>query len=335
MHRARDGDIADAGRDARARVTALATRTLDRCLACGGGRLAPLPLAYDYRDTRFPLVRCRTCGMRFLAVQPTADAYASLYDAAYFESEFRCGRCDTTSDDESAFVAENRGLLDAFAALGGAALRLGDAAGPRAGAPAPTLLDVGCAAGWLVKHAGERGWSARGVELSPAAVATARAHGLDVIEGDLVSARLPAGSFDLIYMGDVLEHVPDCRAVMDEVARLLKPGGCLYLRGPITTHSLGRSLALALWRAIGKTQVLREPPYHLWEFTPRPLARLARAAGLEVVRIRQSKIPPGRARGEKSALQRAALVLIDSVNVPITALLNVRGDRIVMAARRP
>jgi SAM-dependent methyltransferase len=303
----------------RAESTPLSTRTLDRCLACGGTRLAPLPLAYEHRGARFPLVECRACGMRFLATQPTAEAYASLYDATYFESEFRCGRCDTTSDDEAAFVAENRGLLDAFAALGASG----------------RLLDVGCAAGWLLKHAGERGWEARGVELSPAAVATARSHGLDVIQGDLIGARLPAASFDLVFMGDVLEHVPDCRAVLDEVARVLRPGGLLYLRGPITTHSLGRSLALGAYRWLGRTIVLREPPYHLWEFTPGPLARLARASGLEVVRMRQSKIPPGRARGEKSALQRAALAAIDAVNVPLTALFNARGDRIVMVARRP
>ena len=108
---------AEVGR-AGASAPPMSVRTLARCLACGGERLTALPLAYEYRGTRFPLVECRRCGMRFLATQPTAQAYASLYDATYFEREFRCGRCETTSDDESAFVAENRGLLDDFAALG-------------------------------------------------------------------------------------------------------------------------------------------------------------------------------------------------------------------------
>jgi SAM-dependent methyltransferase len=156
-----------------------------------------------------------------------------------------------------------------------------------------------------------------------------------VIHGDLPSARLPAASFDLIYMGDVLEHVPDCHAVLDEVARVLAPGGLLYLRGPITTNSLARRIGLALFALAGRDIVLREPPYHLWEFTPGPLKRLARASALEVVSFRQGKIAPGRPHGAKSAAQRAAMAALDALNVPLTRLGNVLGDRAVMIARRP
>jgi hypothetical protein len=135
-------------------------------------------------------------------------------------------------------------------------------------------------------------------------------------------------------MGDVLEHVPDCLAVLVEAVRLLKTGGHLYLRGPITTNSLARRLALALYGATGRTIVLREPPYHLWEFTPGPLEHLFASAGLEVVTARQSKIPPGRAHGEKSALQRLAMGVVDTLNLPLTRLLNAAGDRIVMVGRK-
>src|SRR5439155_10934207 len=131
------------------------------------------------------------------------------------------------------------------------------------------------------------------------------------------------------------EHVPDCRAVVDEVARLLRSSGHLVLRGPITTHSLARRLALAAYRLAGRTIVLREPPYHLWEFTPRSLRVLLRSAGLEIVSARQSKIPPGRAHGEKSALQRAVMAGLDAINLPLTRVFNVAGDRIVIVARRP
>jgi SAM-dependent methyltransferase len=292
---------------------------LDRCLACGGQRLRPLALAYLHRAQRFPLVECGACGMRFLGVQPSPRALAEFYDAAYFESEYRCGRTLASSFDEEAFRGETGGLLDAFAALGASGL----------------LLDVGCASGWLLKHAAQRGWQAQGVEIAPDAVAHARAQGLDVFQGDLLAARFPAAHFDLVYMGDVLEHAHDCRAVVDEAARILKPGGLIYLRGPITTHSLARSLALGLYGALGRTLVLREVPYHLWEFRPGSLRRLMEDAGLRVVRMRQSKIPPGRARGRKSALERAMMAAIDAVNLPLTTIFNVRGDRVVMVARKP
>lgn len=292
---------------------------LDHCLACGGRRLRPLALAYLHGGQRFPLVECRSCGMRFLGIQPSPRALAEFYDAAYFEGEFRCGRTSASSFDEEAFREETGGLLDAFAVLGARG----------------RMLDVGCATGTLIKHAIERGWQAQGVEIAPEAVAHARAQGLDVFRGDLLAARFPTAHFDLVYMGDVLEHAHDCRVVVDEVARILKPGGLFYLRGPITTHSLARSLALAAAGAVGRTLVLREVPYHLWEFRPGSLRRLTEVAGLRVVRMRQSKIPPGKARGQKSALERALMAVIDTLNLPLTTIFNVRGDRVVMVARKP
>ena len=295
----------------------LPTRSLDRCLACGGDSLAALPLRYEHRGT-FPLVECRRCGMRFLRVQPTDEGLRELYGADYFQRDFRCGRCAVDSFHEQAFRDENRALVDAFARL----------------RPPGRLLEVGCATGWLLKHATERGWDAVGVELSSAAVAHARSLGLQVHEGGLPGVSLPASSFDVAYLGDVLEHVPDCRATLAEVARVLEPGGFLYLRGPITTHSLARELALRGVALAGGSIVLREPPYHLWEFTPRSLRALAADVGLTVVELKQSKIPPGNAHGEKSALQRFAMAAIDAVNVPITRVLGAWGDRVVLVAQK-
>jgi len=293
--------------------------TLDRCLACGGRGLRSLPLAYTHGGRRYPLIECRACGMRFLNPRPSPAALARFYDAGYFESDFRCGRSSASSFDDAAFRRENDGLLDVFASLG---------------APG-RLLDVGCATGGLLAQAIERGWHAEGVEIAPAAAAHARSRGLTVFEGDLIGAHFPEARFDLVYLGDVLEHVPDCRAVVLEVARILAPGGRLYLRGPITTHSLARSLALAFSRTSGRTLTLDEVPYHLWEFTPRSLGRLVQSAGLRVERMRQSKIAPGHAHGRKTAFERAAMAGLDALNLPLTAWFNVRGDRVVLIARKP
>lgn len=308
-----------AGNAGLAGISPASTRVLESCLACGGREIARLALRYEHQGVAYPLMECARCGMRFLGVQPQGAALEALYAEPYFEADYRCGRSASSSFDERPFRAENQGLLDAFASL----------------APPGRLLDVGCASGWLLKHAAERGWKATGVEPSPAAAEFARSLGLDVRHGDLVVARFEPGRFDLVYMGDVLEHVPDCRATLAEVARVLAPGGFLYLRGPITTHSLARGLGLALYRALGRDIVLREPPYHLWEFTPGSLRRLVEAVGLEGIRLRQSKIPPGRVRGQKSPWQRAAIWALDAVNAPLTQAFDVRGDRVVLVARKP
>jgi len=173
----------------------------------------------------------------------------------------------------------------------------------------------------------------RGVELSGDAVTRARGLGLDVFHGDLAGAGFPADFFDLVYMGDVLEHVPDCRATLVEVARVLRPAGHLYLRGPITTNSLARRVGLSLYGRY-RPIVLEEPPYHLWEFTPGSLRRLAVSAGLAVVSLRQSKIPPGRPHGRKRPVERLAMNLLDAVNAPLTRAFNVLGDRVVLIAQK-
>lgn len=296
------------------------TRTLDACLACGHeGGFMPLAMQYEWAGVAFPLVECPMCTMRFLRVQPEGESLAALYSAEYFRADFRCGRSDTHSFDEAAFRAENAGLLERFERFRGAG----------------RLLEVGCASGWLLKHAAERGWRVTGVELSPEAVAHARGLGLDVHQGTLGDAKLPARAYDLVFMGDVLEHVPDCRETAEQVAERLAPGGHFFLRGPITTHSLARTLALRAYELVGRTITLAEPPYHLWEFTPESLRRLLKAVGLEVVELEQAKIPPGRPHGRKSALQQAAMRAIDAVNVPLTRRFNARGDRLVLVARRP
>lgn len=298
---------------------ALATRTLERCLACGGTSLAPLAMRYEWNGLAFPVTECRTCGMRFLRVQPVGETLAKMYSAEYFEVDFRCGRSDARSVDEAAFRAENAGLLDRFERYRGAG----------------RLLEVGCASGWLLKHAGERGWNVTGVELSPEMVAHARGLGVNVHEGTLDTVALPEGAFDLVYMGDVLEHVPDCRDTAARVAKLLAPGGHFFLRGPVTTYSLARRAGLSLYALAGREIVLREPPYHLWEFGTGSLAKLMAAVGLEVVGMEQAKIAPGSAGGRKRGPARAAMAALDALNVPITRACNAFGDRVVLVARKP
>lgn len=294
------------------------TRALSSCLACSGDRLKPLAMTYVFFDQRFPAAECADCGMRFLRIQPAGATLERMYSAEYFDTDFRCGRSEARAGDEEAFRAENDGLLDRFEPFRGSG----------------RLLDLGCAEGLLVKRACERGWRAIGVEMSSDAVERARAMGLTVHLGTLDTVNIPDSSLDIVYMGDVLEHVPDCRRTVAQVARVLAPGGHLILRGPTTTHSIARSAALAVFGALGREIVLREPPYHLWEFTPRSLKRLLSTEGFEVTLLEQHKIPPGSPHGRKSKLQQAVLFVVDCLNEPITRLTNSLGDRVFLVAKQ-
>jgi SAM-dependent methyltransferase len=293
--------------------------TLVQCPVCGADRLRRVGFHYHYQGHDFPAAQCEGCGVRFLQARPDDESLAALYAGGYFERDYRCGHAGADYfASEQAYRAEDEGLLEDFARH----------------VPVGRLLEVGCAGGWLLKHARERGWQVAGVEVSPEAVRHARSLGLEVAQGDLARAGLPGESFDLVYMGDVLEHVPDCRRTLVEVARVLRHGGVLYLRGPITTHSLARRLALTAAGATGRSLRVEGPPYHLWEFTPSSLRMLLELTGFQPVEMRQSKVPASLDRPGKTGLQRAAMFALDTVNRPLTRALNVLGDRITVVARR-
>jgi len=117
------------------------------------------------------------------------------------------------------------------------------------------------------------GWQAEGVELNRQSAAFCRSSGLTVHHGDLASARFPSASFDVITARHVIEHIPTPHQFMAELARLLKPGGCLVVETP-NFSSLGWALFGTKWYATGI-------PYHLMLFSTGNLALLARRHGLE------------------------------------------------------
>jgi SAM-dependent methyltransferase len=316
-------------------VERLATVPLRRCPGCGRSEgtdpdrragYRPLPFAYRFAGAEFPGGECPQCGLRGLVVQPAPHEFGRLYAREYFAGgDVRCGHVGD-------YFAERTALLtDAVDVLHDA---IDPAAHPHTGGVPGRLLELGCATGVLLEAAQRRGWTVQGVEYSADAAEEAERHGVPVFVGPLEEARLPEESFDVAFLGDVLEHVPDPAAVLRHVAWLLAPGGALVLRGPMATNSLARRMGLAASRALGRTWRLDEPPYHLWEFTPGPLRALVASAGLTVERFVQSKTPPSRTR-RRGPLVGPVLTALDTVNVAWTAATNGLGDRCLLVARRP
>lgn len=122
------------------------------------------------------------------------------------------------------------------------------------------LLDVGCATGaFLSEMKRQPGWTVMGIEPSSVATRYVREEvDVDVVQGVLNDAPFAPASFDAITMWDVLEHVYDPRTVLDEVARLLRPGGVFVVNHP-NLDSIDRRLFGAFWLGY-------ELPRHLYLF---------------------------------------------------------------------
>jgi SAM-dependent methyltransferase len=102
------------------------------------------------------------------------------------------------------------------------------------GTPSGRLLEVGCGEGDFLCEAEAAGYEVLGVEYSSAACATANdrlKHGR-VEQGELADAKLPDSHFDVCVLNDVIEHVRDPIAFLQEIRRVLRPGGALFIATP-------------------------------------------------------------------------------------------------------
>ena len=145
------------------------------------------------------------------------------------------------------------------------------------------VLDLGCGAGRFVAALREAGADAVGIELAAAALERARrnAAGADLrlLEPD-GSLPLGHGEVDLVWCSEVLEHVPDTAALLNEVRRVLKRGGRLLVTVP--DHGRLRRTLIALARH----EVHYDPlGQHVRFYTRRSLERTLQATGFTEIRI--------------------------------------------------
>lgn len=89
------------------------------------------------------------------------------------------------------------------------------------------ILDAGCGEGALSRRLAEAGYHVTSIDADPAAVAAARSAGVPAMRADL--ARFDDEPFDAVVMLLSLHHMHPLHRVLDQVARLLRPGGMLVL----------------------------------------------------------------------------------------------------------
>ena len=97
--------------------------------------------------------------------------------------------------------------------------------------PGPRALDFGCGSGNVTAHLGELGMDVTAADVSPEFLrAVGRRFGVPTVQlngRDL--AGVPDASFDLVAAYSVLHHIPDYLASVRELARVVRPGGVVYI----------------------------------------------------------------------------------------------------------
>jgi len=162
--------------------------------------------------------------------------------------------------------------------------------------PPVRVLDVGCGEGWFAAAVAQAGAEVVAVDVAEEPLRRARARYPD-LDLRIVDAEgswaLEDASFDLVWVGETIEHVADTAGWLSELRRVLRPGGGLLLSTP--DHGRAAMLGLAISRRAFHAHF--DPrSEHLRFYTGRTLTELLEDFGFEAICVRRSGGLPGARR---------------------------------------
>ncbi|MBD9438875.1 class I SAM-dependent methyltransferase [Pseudomonas sp. PDM04] len=157
--------------------------------------------------------------------RPTPQALSEYYEQAYYQNE-------ASSSFRKSYSPEELEVIELRIAQKAAQARMllsNDQPG--------SLLDVGCGEGFVLRFFERIGWQVQGIDYSRAGVQQVNPDYIDHVEqGDvfkLLEARIASEKqFDLVWLGNVLEHVLDPVGLLHSLRQLVAPGGLLVVTVP-------------------------------------------------------------------------------------------------------
>lgn len=301
------------------------------CPVCAESKNSSLPYGgYRYDNVSYPLVRCISCGLKYIVHSLHDEAIAELYkQEAYFDSEYAGGATKSYASNEAHLKGKARDALKKIVAY------------KKSG----KLLDIGCAGGYLLEVAQQEfGFDAYGIEMSEDMVSFGTARGLRLAAGTMENVPAVWGQFDVAYLGDVLEHVRDPHQFVRAISSRLSPHGIIVIEVPLSYEATltgwlagvvnvfrGRFGKKYFLPAQHRQSMLAKPPYHLLMFTPRSIRRLLTMEGFCVDLTQTTE---GLAKDKyTSPLYRAIKIIAHFLTTHITQ--SFFGDRMFVVAHRP
>jgi 2-polyprenyl-3-methyl-5-hydroxy-6-metoxy-1,4-benzoquinol methylase len=244
----------------------IAVRPVESCLGdpASGSNVVATGYDFEYRtcSNHFEIRQANDCALQFLSPQPATESLGVIYPPDYMPFQFNELRGPT------------RWARDFI--QGGKARSILKLAGPNG-----QILDVGSGSGVLlrqiarVKGSRENLWAN---DFSEEVVAPLRREGFQILVGRAEELNTP-DRFHVITLNQVIEHLPNPKAVVERLRDLLAPGGYLFFETPSTDGLDARLFRKRYW---GGYHI----PRHFWLFNESSLRQLFEGAGLRVVEFR-------------------------------------------------
>jgi SAM-dependent methyltransferase len=298
--------------------------SLQPCIVC---QSLNAPLSFRTRDRHygiqgeFNIVRCADCGLVHLDPVPTADELAAFYSQDYYAYQ-------PVRKDSRLKALSKQILRTKIETHNPPHLQPGD------------FLDIGCGSGEYLHKMQAKGWTVKGVEPSTFGAEEGRQSGLDIFRGTLHEAKFLPDSFDYVRSNHSFEHMPNPVEVLDDIYRILRPGGKLFIGVP--------NIASIPYRIFGKYWWYLGVPVHTYNYTVPTISTLMRRSGfvIETVYFNSNfasllgslQIYANRNNSKKSTEGRLfnnpVLMLAADLMTRAIDLID-RGDAIEVIARKP
>ena len=212
-----------------------------------------------------PLVRCRKCGLFYIS--PRINDYA-FRDFVHEDRDTR---------NETLVAAAEIAFPDASVEVNDVRRRTFQQRLQRilVWRRSGSLLDVGCERGFFLEAA-RRHFEVYGVETNSNTAEQARRVGADVFNGTLREANYPDAAFDVVTAFHVIEHVDSPRVQLQEMFRILKPGGLLVVETPNIDN---------MWFRVFRSRWRQFIHDHYFFFDPRTMALLLKSVGFTPLEV--------------------------------------------------
>lgn len=235
------------------------------CPACGSEDIRFLRQVTDYSISgeTFPLYHCAACTLHFTQDVPTAEKIGPYYEAPHYVSH---------SDTDKGIINRLYQLVKKRTIR--EKVRLIDKLSAKKG----RLLDIGCGTGSFLAAVKEDEWDVYGLEPDAQARSLAEKKTRQKLGSNEEIYTLAAGTFDVITLWHVLEHVHDLQGYVKRFQALLKPGGVLIIAVPNYTSSDAKRY--------GKYWAAYDVPRHLYHFSPKSIVALLERNGFKKEAIR-------------------------------------------------
>ncbi len=289
------------------------------CNLCGGKEGNTIPFRYAFKDKFLWGVKCANCELVSIWPRPSDEEIKEMYEGDYFSgTDPQTHHMEVSYLDilSSGNYAEGVKEIKKYCQSG-------------------NILDVGCATGNFLYVLKQNGYQVKGIELSTFAADYGKKNfGIEIINkpynSKLLNQELPENHFDVILMGDVLEHFTNPMEAMQLTHKILKPGGVALIQLPGTLNLISSKIAFLIYKMMGSQKTMYIPPFHLTEFNAKTALKMFETCGFSKTNIREEVKPPSTITLRGNFLENTFKVVFQFLNYYLNKWFGVAGDRIII-----